>query len=417
MNQRRNTLYLLIIGALLMGLFTGRAIFFTLSYLLGSLLIIALVWSFFSVRGVRIQRYTPSRRGQVGRVFGEQFTLRNRGISPKVWLEVYDESTLPFHRSSHVVPPLLMGRQYGWRVETNCLVRGVFRLGPMMIRSGDPFGLYEMQRRIPAQAEIIVYPRTYEIERFQLPMGVLSGGDAQRRWTQQVTTNAAGVRDYVPGDTINRIHWKSTARRRKLIAKEFELDPQVDIWLFVDFSAQSLVESPTVKRTENGNVIPERTEAIPASTEEYGVVAGASLARHFIQQGRSLGFTAYIPQREMLPPERGDQQLTEILESLAVARSQSMRPLHEMLMLETQTFTRGTSLIIVTASLDINWVTQAQILSRRGIRPTCVFINPETFGGQSANHIKEALVVAKIPYHIIERHDAIGDKLSQYPII
>ena len=40
-------------------------------------------------------------------------------------------------------------------------------------------------------------------------------GEALRRRTHYVTTNAAGVRDYAPGDSFGRIHWPSTARRNR----------------------------------------------------------------------------------------------------------------------------------------------------------------------------------------------------------
>jgi uncharacterized protein (DUF58 family) len=65
----------------------------------------------------------------------------------------------------------------------------------------------------------------FNIHSFPLPSGLLSGGEALRRRTHQITPNAAGVRDYAPGDPLNRIHWISTARRRRLMVKEFELDP------------------------------------------------------------------------------------------------------------------------------------------------------------------------------------------------
>jgi uncharacterized protein (DUF58 family) len=68
-----------------------------------------------------------------------------------------------------------------------------------------------------------------------------------------VTTNVAGVREYAPGDSFNRIHWPSTARAGRLIVKEFELDPTADIWLFLDMqrevqagSAWETVPTPTV---------------------------------------------------------------------------------------------------------------------------------------------------------------------------
>jgi len=73
--------------------------------------------------------------------------------------------------------------------------------------------------------EVLIYPYTADISEFHLPFGELSGGSAFRRRTHHVTDNVTGVRDYVHGDSFNRIHWKSTARTGRLISKEFELGP------------------------------------------------------------------------------------------------------------------------------------------------------------------------------------------------
>src|SRR5262249_36587775 len=145
----------------------------------------------------------------------------------------------------------------------------------------------------------------------------------------------AGVRDYAPGDSFNRIHWASTARKDRLIVKEFDIDPLVDIWLFVDFSASSVVEEPGLQRISgNGTIIPT-SQDIPPSTEEYAVVIAASLANYFIASERALGFAAYTPYREVYQPEHGQRQLNHILQTLAVARSFSKYSLQQMLTLET----------------------------------------------------------------------------------
>ncbi len=417
MPGRRNFIYLAIIACLLTGLFTGRALFFNLAWLFTALFVIALVWSWFAVRGIGIGRTTRSRRSQVGRTFGESFQVNNRGWLPKLWLEIRDHSDLPGYYASHVVPPLNQRQKYLWNTETLCRVRGEFQLGPMTITSGDPFGLFVPRRRITATERVIVYPAIVPLSDFRLPIGLLSGGEAQRFLTQNITTNAAGVREYVPGDSINRIHWKSTARRNKLIVKEFELDPLVDIWLFVDFSAQSLIEDSSVQRIGRvGAVIPAGS-SIPASTEEYSVVIAASLARYFIDIERALGFAAYIPHREVYQPERGERQITHIFEALAVARSLSQRSLKEMLALEAHSFTRGTTLVIITASLDTQWIQETQVLARRGIRPMCVFIDPATFGSPfSSDDVRGMLNLAKIPTIYVRRGDNLSVALTQRPL-
>jgi uncharacterized protein (DUF58 family) len=254
------------------------------------------------------------------------------------------------------------------------------------------------------------------IHQVQLPIGLISGGAAQRQRAHHTTTNAAGIRDYVSGDAFNRIHWPSTARKDRLLVKEFEIDPLVDIWLFMDFSASSLIEEASVQRIgRTGPVIPTG-QAIPASTEEYGVVAAASLAKYFIESERALGFAAYTPAREIHQPERGNRQLARILQTLAVARSFSTYSLAQMLTLETPYLTRGTTLAIVTASVEVSWVNEAQILSRRGIRPMCILINPYSFGGQRpSDEIIGLLRLAKIPTLIINKNDDLSAVLAQRP--
>ncbi len=418
MQNRRNAIYGLLILILLTGLFTGRAFFFNLAYLLGGLLLVSLLWSLTAVRWLAISRRTRTRRAQVGRSLDEVFTVQNLAFVPKLWLEIRDESDLPGHHASHVVPALGARSSYRWYVETPCLVRGEFHLGPMTIVSGDPFGLFLSPRKLAATSKVIVYPMTVPVEKIELPMGVLSGGDAERRRAQNITTNAAGVREYVTGDSFNRIHWATTARRDRLMVKEFEIDPLADVWMFVDFSAASLVEEPSVRRLNNGSgaVIP-MGPGIPPSTEEYAVVIAASLAQFFTQIERALGFVAYVPHREVYQPERGNKQLLRILETMATVRSKSAYTLAQTLALETPYLTRGTTLVIITSSLDPAWIAEAQILSRRGIRPMCVLIDPSSFGSFAPpDETRAMLRLGKIPSILIRKGDDLTAALAQRPL-
>lgn len=415
MQNRRNVIYLLIITCLLTGLFTGKTFVFNLAYLFSGLMVVSFIWAWASVRWISIARKTRARRAQVGRNLEEAFIVRNRGLLPKLWLEVRDHSDLPGHRASHIVPALGTRSNYRWYVQTPCLVRGEFQLGPLTITSGDPFGLFSSPRRIDATSRVIVYPATVHLDNFELPVGVLSGGEAQRRRSHYITTNAAGVREYVPGDSFNRIHWRSSARREQLMVKEFEIDPLVDVWLFTDFSSNSLIEEPGLQHVGQTGAIMPTNGGIPPSTEEYNVVVTASLAKYFIDLERALGFAAYTPNREIHQPERGNRQLTRILESLAVARSFSQYTLAQMLTLETPYFTRGTTLIVVTSSTDISWVATAQVLARKGIQTMCILVDPASFGGPPSEEIRGILQMAKIPTIVIRKNEDLSAVLSQRP--
>ncbi|NPV68294.1 MAG: DUF58 domain-containing protein [Anaerolineae bacterium] len=414
MSNRRIAIYILLIAVLLAGLLSGRPIMFTIAYVLGGLLLASFVLSWAGVSWVRIRRRTVARRAQVGNEFGERFEVMNTGLLPKLWLEVLDHSTLPGYHASQVVPALLPKARYRWETRTICTVRGEYQLGPVTVASGDPFGLFRLTRTVAATSKIIVYPATIPIDDFALPSGLLSGGDAQRRRTHFVTTNAAGVRDYAPGDSFNRIHWRSTARKSRLLVKEFELDPLADVWIFLDLSASSLVELPGARAYSAGFDYAVTPFYLPPSTEEYGVIIAASIARHFLDKGRNLGLVTYGPHREVLHADRSQRQLGQILELLAVVKSGSDFDLEHMLSLNTEYLGRGTTVILITADQTEGWVREAHTLSRRGIRLVAVLLDPVSFGGTVDTTATQArLATFHVPTYVVRAGDDLSAVLSQ----
>lgn len=412
MIYRRNIVYFLIILCLLSALPTGRVFFYQIAYILAITLAVSLFYSWTSVNWLRMRRWTYLKRLQVGDTFEERFVVRNGSIVPKLWLEVHDHSTLPNHYPSHVVPFLRRGIEYKWFTKTPCIRRGQFQLGPITIISGDPFGFYQFPRHINSTSSVIVYPPTVDIYDFIAPSGKLSGGSAVRRRTFEVTPNAAGVREYAPGDSLNRIHWKSSARRAKLMVKEFELDPLGDVWIFLDLSRDALTSYPSVWGGRDYGLQPKLR--LPPSTEEYGIVIASSLTRYFIDQGRTVGFLSYTPQRTYIAPDRGDRQLIDVLEALALASSETDYTLQQMLALEGHQLGRGTTLVIVTSTIQTNWLAEAYAESQRGITVVVVLINPGSFGRTDVNIelLREQILSAGIMVYVVNYDDDLTTALS-----
>jgi uncharacterized protein (DUF58 family) len=412
MIYRRNIIYILIIVCLLAALPTGRVFFYQIAYVLAITLGVSLLYSWTTVNWLRMRRWTYLKRLQVGDTFEERFIVRNRSIIPKLWLEVHDHSTLPNHNPSHVVPFLRRGPEYQWETKTPCVRRGQFDLGPITVISGDPFGFYQFPRHINATSSVLVYPPTVDIHEFIAPSGRLSGGAAVRRRTFEVTPNAAGVREYSPGDSLNRIHWKSSARRAKLMVKEFELDPLGDVWIFLDLSQSSLVSYPSVWGGADYAIHPRLR--LPPSTEEYGIVIASSLTRYFIDQGRTVGFLSYTPQRNYIAPDRGDRQYIDVLEVLALASSESDYTLQQMLSLEKHQLARGTTLVIVTSTTQTDWLAEAYAESQRGITVVVVLVNPGSFGRGDVNIelLREQILSAGIMVYVVNYDDDLSTTLS-----
>ncbi|MCC7352550.1 MAG: DUF58 domain-containing protein [Anaerolineae bacterium] len=411
--------------SLVFALQTGRDLAYNVFYLLSAVIALSYLWAWANVNWVRLSRYTRTRRSQVGKTADEQLEVRNLSRLPKLWLEVRDYSDLPGHHASQVVTSLMANRKRRWSVRTICQLRGRFTLGPMSIASGDPLGLFRIERTITATAPFIVYPATIDLPAFSPQEGQLTGGEAMQRRTHHITTNVSGVRDYEPGDSFNRIHWRSTARTGRLIVKEFELDPSADIWLFLDMDGEMHFSAARSELSQPRRLTPEAywTAEKPSfqifpTTEEYGVTVTASLAKHFLARNRAVGLISYARQREVVQADRGERQLTKILETLAVIRADGRVAFSQVLEAEGRYLSRHSTIIAVTASPDQDWVRSLRELGRRGLRSVAIVVAADTFGRtKPPDAVLAELIASGIPPYLVRRGDTLEAALSRQAIM
>jgi uncharacterized protein (DUF58 family) len=396
---------------------TGLPIYSRLSYLWGLLLVGSWIWSVLALRGIQVQRETRTQRAQVGQILEERFMIQNRGHLPRLWIEVRDQSTVPGARGSRVLTLLKSRQRRSYLVRTHLVRRGVFSLGPTVLASGDPFGLFSVDRTLPSLGSLLVYPLLVDVRAFPSPQGVLSGGEALRRRTHQITPNASGVRDYAPGDSLSRIHWVSTARRDRLMVKEFELDPLAEVWIFVDtaqavqFELPYSAPSPTAEASWRFS-----TEAVlPPSTEEYAVSIAASLGQHFLRRGRAVGLVScdalQVP--HVLPPDRGGRQLGKILEAMALLRAEGEVSISALVMAQARHLPRGSTVILITPSTKEDVASAADYLLRLGLRPVVILLDAASFGGPPGTEgLAMAIAALGVPVSRVANGSDLGAALS-----
>jgi uncharacterized protein (DUF58 family) len=369
---------------------SGFWLLFRLAYVLALALPVCWVVAWYNTRHVEATVERRTDRGQVGQEAVEVIEVRNHDFLPKMWLDAEDPSDLPGHRSRRVVivPPR---RARNWMVTTKLVRRGLYNWGPVRIVSSDPFGLFRRVREVGGQQQILVYPPVVDLPHFQAPPANLPGEGRFRRRTHYVTPNASGVRQYAPGDAYSRIHWRTTARTGELMVKTFELDPASDIWVILD-----------MERRVNAGSGEE-------STEEYAVRIGASIARHYLVQNRSVGLMTFGRDLRALEPERGQQQMTRVLETLATVQAVGDAPLGNLLMEEQRRFGRHTTLVVVTSATDDLWLTAIQSLTQRGVRAAVVLLDPSTFGSDRSPLVMfSELTASDILTYVVSK----GDDLS-----
>ncbi|HJT55879.1 MAG TPA: DUF58 domain-containing protein [Ktedonobacteraceae bacterium] len=214
----------------------------------------------------------------------------------------------------------------------------------------------------------------------------------------QTTTNATTIRDYTVGDALNRIHWRSTAHYNKLMVKEFDLDPAMDAWIFLDLH-------DTVQAGEGEH-----------STEEYGVTIAASLAAYLLRQDLSLGMIVNAQQREFLSLDRGDRQLERVLEMLAVVEAGPGPDLKEALAVDAFHFGRNTVAIVITPSTSRDWHDGLRHLQRRGVQVAVVGLDAASFDNRQPDEDTLALLEgAGIPVLRVKCEEPLAEALEREP--
>jgi uncharacterized protein (DUF58 family) len=376
---------------------SGWRVLYLLTYVLLTLLILSWLWARYSLRKMAFRRTASVGRVQAGEIFDERLQLDNISVMPKLWVQIADGSTLPGHRAGYVAS--MGGRKRAtWRARTICKQRGRFQLGPVTASSGDPFGLFRRSIMLTAPKELLVLPRVLPISSFVLFTGGLPGRGRSSRRALHVTTNATTIRDYTVDDALNRIHWRSTAHYNRLMVKEFDLDPAMDAWIFLDLH--------------------ERVQAGEGehSTEEYGVTIAATLATYLLRQDLSLGMIVNADQREFLSLDRGERQIERVLEMLAVVRPGSGPDLKEALALDAFHFGRNTVAIVITPSNSRDWHESLRHLQRRGVQVAVVGLDAASFENRPAD--EDTLVLlegAGIPVLRVKCGASITEALERDP--
>ena len=354
------------LSSIIIAISTGFWLTWRVTYVLMAGVPLAYVWSRLNLRGLEIVADRSADRLQEGAQYEERITVHNRSWLAKIWLEIDDPSDMPGHAARRIVTVASKGTAT-FRSRSTITRRGLYSVGPIEVTTGDPFGLFRHTRAFGNAQNVLVYPRAVDLPGFFVPPANLPGEGRFRRRTHQVTPNASGVRPYATGDSFNRIHWASTARTGEIMVKVFELDPASDIWVILDLQREA--------HAGEGD----------ESTEEYAVSIAASVARYFLTANRSVGFLSYGRGFDVIEPERGVQQYTRILESLAMARTWGDVSLGDMLSNEARRFGRHTTVVIITPSTDEAWVASLAMLHSRGVKVAAIVLEKSTFGGEDSS--------------------------------
>ncbi|MDH5605858.1 MAG: DUF58 domain-containing protein [Anaerolineae bacterium] len=357
---------------------------------LGGAWLMSYLWARSLQDGLRLTRETRMAWAQVGDEIQEEFTLINQGWAPGLWVTVLDKSNFPGYSVStaRYVEEKTVKR---WLKGDVCRLRGMYTFGPTSLQTSDPFGLYEITIEYPASTTMLVVPPIVPLPTIEVATGERIVEGHTRSNSPGRTVSAATVREYVPGDDIQSIHWRTSAKLDKLYVRVFDSTPSSEWWIFVD--------------TEDV----QQAGADENSTIEHSVILAASLADRGLRLGRAVGLAANGNKDAILTPRTGNLQQWEMLRTLAMLK-ETRTTLGELLFRSQRMMNPRTSAVIITPAVGGEWLNALNGLLAKNIVITVLLLDRSTYGGNG--QIDETLGRLN---DLGIRHHLINSQTVQHP--
>ncbi len=289
--------YYLCIAIFLLGLLLRQPLLLVIG-LLGVLVLAATdIWAKFCLQDLHFQRQFSEKRVLFGEEITLSLTVENAKLLPLPWLEIEDNVPRPLTirgrhlrvstSSNMVVLENLFSLRWYERVTRSytvlCNARGVHTFGPTVLRSGDVFGFLNRQETFSNRQYLLVYPLVVPLTRFGLPSRHPFGDNRAPRRLLEDPSHVIGVRDYMYGDDLRRVHWKATARMMQLQSKVYQATTTYTLVLFLNVVSQL-----------------DAWYGIRPELQELTICATASVADWALDQGYAVGLYAnsimYMPE-------------------------------------------------------------------------------------------------------------------------
>lgn len=329
----------------------------------------------FALRRVAVIRRLSDRRVVSGDDIRVSMVVRQRSYLPLAWLIIEDEwfhtgKQQSFYHRKLFIPWFRAAFNYEYTISH--VQRGKYKFTGTRLITGDLVGFVLKRKRIQAEEPFVVFPRPLTITRFSAPRESFAGEETTRSRLLENAAQVSSVRDYVPGDGMNRIHWKSTSRTNALKTKEMEAAGTNHMVVFLDAAHPS-----------NGSKqADELFEACVQTT--------ASLLKYGDEHQYHLGLFSNTSERCMMRLSK-PFKLSAGYEFLAGAAQDGETLFHEMLWNEASSLSAGTLIICVAARMDERFLQVVEQLRFRKMKVKVVYLYDSTSLSWHDRQLKQQL--------------------------
>ncbi|MFL5982895.1 MAG: DUF58 domain-containing protein [Gaiellaceae bacterium] len=288
------------------------------------------------------------------------------------------------------------GRRLSVRYVLERMPRGRYQFSEVRLELADPFALERVSLELPAPGALLVYPRLVRLPRLFSETGTHSHDGRRLLLRRQSGFELHGVRQYAQGESLRRVHWRSTARRGELMVKELEDAPRDEIAVLLDADAS----------------------AVAGDSFDVQVRAAGSILESYVRRGRRAVLVVNSDRREVRQVHSVAADWRRALELLAAAEPTGRAAVSRLLAEPDGPAARALELVVVTARLDPGLVDRLvqRALSRRKV--SLVHIDAATFNGHArrAEPLLLRLSTAGIPIAVVRRDEDLGAALQGSPL-
>jgi uncharacterized protein (DUF58 family) len=386
------------LSLLLLGLVFKLSLLVYAMYVLLGVLVLSRFFSRVWTEQLAATRQCAGEKFEIGERVEVTVEIVNTGRLAVPWLII--EESLP-HEALTQIPPrlevegerldltrLAPGETTNLNYQVTFLRRGYYQLGPVLLETGDVFGLHRRYRVATEPHFALVPPKVLPLQGYNLASRRPLGEIRVVHRLFEDPTRLAGVRPYQQGDPLRRIHWRATARTGQIHSRLYENSRVAGATLLLDFHTHSYQGAGADASAELAIVtVAALANAVFLMGQQTGLVSnGRDAADRIRQEGWRAEFTTRTaahrraeepPANDRLRPVRvetrkGGETLREILETLARLEHTDGLEFSEMLAAAVSQIPRDATVVAVLRRVTPAMAGALGGLVRRGFLVTVV---------------------------------------------
>lgn len=259
----------------------------------------------------------------------------------------------------------------------------------------DPFGLARAEVELASGGALLVYPRLVPLERLFSESGAHAQDGRRLLLRRPSGFDLHSVREYEQGESLRKVHWRTTAKRGRLMVKELEDAPRDEIAVLLDADATG----------------------VSGESFDVQVRAAGSILRAHAARGRRAVLAVNSASRPSVRVSSLDGAWLAALALLAEAQPDGTRPVVELLARESGP--RALETVVVTASLSGALAAKLvqRALAAQGV--SVVWIDAPSFAGRPTRVEPELLRLqaAGVAVAVVRRGDSLAAVLGAAPVL